>query len=71
MVAFVHVADIFARAQATMETFAAELGEKFKVKSMMEKFGVEREKETPVFSGLPTLFSKWMSRKLRRRMKIC
>ena len=61
MVVFMHLDDIRAHAQATMERFAAELGETFKVKSMVEKVGVEKARKT---------FSKWMSRKLRRRRKI-
>ena len=55
MVVFTHVDDILARAQATMERFAAELGEKFKVKSMVEKFGVEKARRTPASSEVPTL----------------
>ena len=47
----VHVDDILAHAQATMERFAAELGDKFKVKSMVEKFGVEKTTRTSVYSG--------------------
>ena len=43
--------DILAHAQATMERFVAELGGKFKVKSMVEKFGVEKASITPASSG--------------------
>ena len=71
IVAFMHVNDILANAQATMKRFAAELGETFKVESVVEKFGVEKARRTPASSGVPTLFSKWMSRKLQRRRKIC
>ena len=42
MVVFVHVDDILAHAQATMAKFAAELGRKFKVKSMVEKFDAKK-----------------------------
>ena len=70
MTVFMDVADIFAHAQATRERLAAELGEKFKVKSMLENFGVEKARRTPASSGVPTLSPK-MSRKLRRRRKIC
>ena len=35
MVMFVHVGDILAPVEATIERFSAELGEKFKVKSMV------------------------------------
>ena len=50
-----HVDDIFAHARATMERFTAELGEKFKVKSMVEKFGVEKGRKSPAFSRVPNL----------------
>ena len=56
MVVFMHVDDIFAHAQAARERLAAELGEKFKVKSMMEKFGVEKARRTPACSRVLTLF---------------
>ena len=52
---FMHVDDILAHAQATIERFAAELGEKFKVKSMVEKFGVEKARRTSASSGVPIL----------------
>ena len=62
MMVIVHVDDMIAHAkdQATMERCAAELGGKFKVKSMVEKFGVEKASRTPTSSGVPT-FSKRMS----------
>ena len=65
-----HVDDILAHAQATMERFAAELGGKFKVKSMVEKFGVEKASRAPDSSGVATL-SKRVSRKPLRRRKVC
>ena len=41
MLVFVYVDGIIlAHVQATMERFTAELGEKFKVKTMVEKFGI-------------------------------
>ena len=52
MVVFMPVDDILAHAQATMKGFATELGEKFKVKSMAEKFGVEKTTRTPTSSVL-------------------
>ena len=55
MVVAVHVDDILAHAQATMEKCAAELGGKFQVKSMVEMFGVEKTRRTPASSGVPTL----------------
>ena len=55
MVVSIHVDGILAHAQATMERFAAELGQKFKAKSMAEKFGVEKAKMTPASSGVPSL----------------
>ena len=39
--------DILAHAQAIMERFANELGEKVNAKSMVEKFGVEKASRTP------------------------
>ena len=48
---FTPVDDILAHAQATMERFAAELGEKLKMKSMVEKFGVEKARRTSASSG--------------------
>ena len=55
--------------QATLARFTAVLGRKFKVKSMLEKFGVEKARRTPAFSGVPTL-SKRMTCKPRRKGKI-
>ena len=55
VVVIVHVDDILAHAQATMERFAAEFGGRFKVKSMVEKVGVEKASRTPASSGVPTL----------------
>ena len=55
MVISMHVDDILAHAQATMERFAAELGEKFKVESMVDKFGFEKTSRTPVSSEVSTL----------------
>ena len=57
MVVFMHVGDILAHTEATMGRFAAELGETFKVKSMVEKFGVEKTRMAPASPGLPTLSS--------------
>ena len=54
MVVLMHVDDTLSHAQATMERFAAELGEKFKEKSMVEKFGVEKTGRTPASSGVST-----------------
>ena len=51
MVVFAPVDDIL-RAEATMEGFAAELEEKFKVKSMVEKFGNEKASRTSASSGV-------------------
>ena len=56
-VVFVHVEKILADAQATIERFAADLGEKFKVKSIVEKFGVEKPKRTPASPGVLSLSS--------------
>ena len=68
MVLVVHVDDNLAHAkdQATMERFAAELEANFEVKSMVEKFGVEKASRTPAYSRVPAL-SKRTSRKLQRR----
>ena len=55
MVVVLHVNDILAHAQATMDRFTAELKEKFKVKSMAEKLSVEKASRTPASSGVPTL----------------
>ena len=57
VVVVVHVNNILAHAQATMERFVAGLGEKFKVKSMVKKFGVEKTSRTPGSSGVSTLAS--------------
>ena len=57
MVVFVHVDDILAHTEATMERFAAELGEKFIVKSMGETFVVEKTSRKPALSGVSTLSS--------------
>ena len=51
----VPVDDILAHAQATMERFTAELGGKFKGKSMVEKFGVEIASRISASSWVPTL----------------
>ena len=71
MVVFVHVDDILAHAQATMERFAAELGEKTKLKSIVETFGIDKTSRTPASSGVTTPFSKRTSRTLRSRRKVC
>ena len=55
MVVIVHVDDIVGHAQATIERFAAELEGKFKVKPMVEKFGVEKASNTPASLGVLTL----------------
>ena len=55
MVVFVHMDDILAHAQATMERFAAKLGGK--VSSEVDGFGVEKARRTPASSGVPTLSS--------------
>ena len=70
VVIFVHLDYTLAHAQATMERFAGELGGKLKVKSMVETFGVEKASRTPASLEISTL-SKRMSRKTRRRRKIC
>ena len=56
MVVVVHIDDILAHAkdQATMKWFTAELGRKFKVKSMVETFGVETAIRIPASWGVPT-----------------
>ena len=51
----VHVDGIFAQAQATRKKLVAELGEKFKEKWMVGKFGVEKARRTWTSSGVPTL----------------
>ena len=57
VVIIVHVDDILAHAkdQATMERLIAELGGKFKVKSMVETFGVEKASRAPASLGMHTL----------------
>ena len=55
MVVLVHVDDILAHVQATMELFVADLGERFKVKTMGETFGVEKTNRIPALSGVLTL----------------
>ena len=55
MVMVVRAEDTLAHAQATMEKFAAELGQRFEVKSMAVKFGVEKAKRTPASLGVRTL----------------
>ena len=56
VVIVVHMGDILAHAkdQATMERFAAGLGVKFKVKSVVETFSLEKASKTSVHSGVPT-----------------
>ena len=56
MVVLVHMDDILAHAQATVERFAAELGEKVSNDVDGKKFGVEKARKTPASSGVPTLF---------------
>ena len=71
IVVFVRVGDILAHAQATLERFVAELGEKFKVEVdggyIQHR---EDEQDTSFFGGVNPLF-RWMSHKLRRRRKMC
>ena len=55
MVVFVHMDDILAHTQATMERLAAELVKNFKLKSMVEKLDVEKRSRTPASSGVSTL----------------
>ena len=50
MVIFMHVDGILAHAQGTGERFAAEFGETFKMKSMVEKLGIEKARRTPTSS---------------------
>ena len=71
MVMFVHMGEILAHAQATMERFAAELGGK--VQSEVdggEVWRQEGKEDTSFFRGANPFF-KYISRKLRRRRKIC
>ena len=70
MVVVVHVGILaHSNDQAKMKRFAADLEEKFKVKSMVEKLGVEKAR-TPASLGVPTL-SKLISRKPRKGRNIC
>ena len=55
MVVVVHVDNIPAHAQVTIKRFAAELGGKFKVKSMVDKFGVEKASRTLASPRVSTL----------------
>ena len=55
IVVFVHVDDIRAHAQTTMERFVTELGKKLKVKSTGEKFSIEKTSRAPASSGALTL----------------
>ena len=57
MVMVVRAEGTLAHAQGTMEKFAAELGQRFEVKSMAVKFGVEKARRTPASLGVPTLSS--------------
>ena len=52
---FVHGDNILAHAQATMERFVADFGEISKVKSMVDKLGVDKASTIPASSGVPTL----------------
>ena len=66
MVVFMHDDGILAHAQATKKRFAAELGETFKVKSMVEKFGVKKTSRTPASSGVSTLYPSGRAAKFGR-----
>ena len=55
MVVVVHVDDILAHVPVTVERFPAELGRKFKVEPMVEKFGVKMASRTPASSGVAAL----------------
>ena len=55
IVVFMHVDNIPAHAQVTMEKFTAELGKKFKVKPMVEKFGVKKARGASASSGVPNI----------------
>ena len=71
IVVLVHVDDILAHAQATMERSAAELGETFVVKSMMSRSSASgRQVGHQLLRGYQPS-QKRMSRKLRKRGKIC
>ena len=50
MVVIVHMDEFLAHAQATIELFATELRGKFKVKSMVETFGVKKVSRKPASS---------------------
>ena len=52
MIVFMHVDDILYHAQATMKRFVAELGKRFKVKSMVETFGVKKTSRTRASWGV-------------------
>ena len=56
MVVLVHMDDILAHAQATVERFAPELGEKVSNDVDGKKFSGENARRTPASSGVPTLF---------------
>ena len=51
MVVVVHIFDVLAHAQATIERFATELRGMFKVKSIVETFGVKKASRKPACSG--------------------
>ena len=51
MVVLIHMNDILAHAQVTMERFAADLGEKFKVKSIIDTFDVDKTSKALASSG--------------------
>ena len=70
MVVLVHMDDILPHAQATMERFAAELGGNISEVDGREVWRREGEEDTRFFEGADPFF-KEMSRKLRRRRKIC
>ena len=58
MVVFVNMDGILAHVQATMERGSPlSLEERFKLKPMVEKFGVEKPRRTPASSGVPPLSS--------------
>ena len=71
MVVFMHVDDTLAHAQATMERLAAKLGKKFLSEADGGEVGHRDDKQDTSFSGGINPLSKWMSRKLRRRRKMC
>ena len=55
IVVCMHVDNILVHAQAASEMFAGELGETFKVKSMVETFNVEKTNRAPASSGVRAL----------------